>query len=86
MANGALMLPEGAFWEKAMRKLALIALSVAGLGLALTACASRYYDDRYGYYDRPYGHVEYTDRGRYNDPYYNSDSDQSRYRDYRDRY
>ena len=64
-----------------MRKLAFIALSVAGLGLALSACAPRYYDDRYGY-DRPYGHVEYTDRDRASDPYYR-DHDS---RDYRDRY
>jgi hypothetical protein len=63
-----------------MRKLTFIALSVAGLGLALSACAPRYYDDRYGYYDGYYGrHYEYADR--YHDPYYGRD-----YRDYRDRY
>ena len=39
-----------------MRKLAFIALSVAGLGLALSGCTSRYYDDRYGYY----GHRDMT--------------------------
>jgi|GEM_PF-593557 len=48
-----------------MRKLAFIALSVAGLGLALSGCTSRYYDDRYGYYGhRDYG---YADRDRYYD-------------------
>ena len=63
-----------------MRKLTFIALSVAGLGLALSACAPRYYDDRYGYNDGYYGrHYEYADR--YHDPYYDRD-----YRDYRDRY
>jgi len=44
-----------------MRKLAFIALSVAGLGLALSACTSRYYDDRYGYYG-PRDHYGYHDR------------------------
>lgn len=63
-----------------MRKLTFIALSVAGLGLALTACAPRYYDDRYGYYDRGYGH-EYGYRDRYNDPYYDRDRDDRAYRD-----
>jgi len=40
-----------------MKKFAVIALSVTGLGLALTACAPGYYDrhDRYGYYERGYG-------------------------------
>ena len=41
-----------------MRKLVLVALSVTGLGLALTACAPSYDRyDRYGYYerDRAYG-------------------------------
>lgn len=63
-----------------MRKLTFIALSVAGLGLALSACAPGYYGDRYGYYDGYYGrHYGYADR--YRDPYYGRD-----YRDYRDRY
>jgi len=62
-----------------MRKLTFIALSVAGLGLVLSACAPGYYD-RYGYYHGYYGrHYEYADR--YHDPYYDRD-----YRDYRDRY
>lgn len=65
-----------------MRKLALIALGVAGLGLTLAACAPRYYDDRYGYYDRPYGHATYGYRDRYDDRYYDRYYD----RDYRDRY
>jgi hypothetical protein len=46
-----------------MRKLAFIALSVAGLGLALSACTSRSYDDRYGYYG-PRDHYGYADRDR----------------------
>ena len=56
-----------------MRKLAVIALSVAGLGLALSACTSRYYDDRYGYYDRyssdrySYAYRDRYDRDRDND-------------------
>ncbi len=66
-----------------MKHIALIAIGLTGL--ALSGCASRYYDD--GYYDRYghyYGHVEYTDRDRYNDPYYSSrDYDQVRpYRRY----
>jgi hypothetical protein len=73
------MLPEGAFWERAMRKLTYIALSIAGLGLALSACAPGYYD-RYGYYDGYNGrHYGYADR--YHDSYYDRD-----YRAYRDRY
>lgn len=47
-----------------MKKLAFIALSVAGLGVA-TACAPRYYDDHYsrsGYYERDYR--GYGDRDR----------------------
>ena len=72
-----------------MKNIALIAMGLTAL--ALSACAPRYYDDRYdryGYYGSR-GHVEYTDRDRYNDPYYSSrDYDQSRpdYRDYRGRY
>ena len=49
-----------------MRKFAFIALSVAGLGLALSGCTSRYYDDRYGYYG-PRDHYGYYDRGGYYD-------------------
>jgi hypothetical protein len=48
-----------------MRKFAFIALSIAGLGLTLTGCASRYYDDRYGYYDGySRDHYAYSDRDR----------------------
>lgn len=73
-----------------MKNIALVAIGLTAL--ALSACAPRYYDrydryDRYGYYGQR-GHVEYTDRDRYNDPYYSSrDYDPSRpdYRDYRDR-
>lgn len=75
------MLEEGAFWERAMRKLTIIALSVAGLGLSLSACAPGYYD-RYGYYDGYYGR-NYGYADRYRDSYYDRDY---RYRDYRDRY
>jgi hypothetical protein len=76
-----------------MKKIALLAIGLTGL--ALTACAPRYYDDRYGdryvsdRYVAPRGHIEYTDRDRYNDPYYATrDADQVRghYRDYRDHY
>jgi hypothetical protein len=72
-----------------MKKIALLAIGLTGL--ALTACAPRYYDDRYAgdRYVSPRGHVEYTDRDRYNDSYYSSnDAGQvrGRYRDYRDHY
>jgi hypothetical protein len=66
-------------------------LMLALAALALSACAPRYYDDRYGY-DRYYGpapgHVEYTDRDRYDDPYYANDPAEVRdhSRDYRDHY
>ena len=58
-----------------MKKIALVAISLAGL--MLTACAPRYYDgyyDRDGYYRGYRGHA-YGER--YNDPYYGS-----RYRDH----
>ena len=63
-----------------------IALAAIGLmAVALSACASRYYDgyyDRYGYYHSDRGY--YGDRDRYNDPYYGS---RDYYGDrYRDRY
>ena len=60
-----------------MKHITLFAIALAGL--AISACAPRYYDDRYGYSDRyyPRGHIEYTDRDRYNDPYYR-DSDEVR--------
>jgi hypothetical protein len=63
--------------------------AIALAGLALSACAPRYYyDDRYdaGYYGPPPG--SYQDRDRYNDPYYDRDGDQVRghYYDWRDRY
>jgi hypothetical protein len=64
----------------------LIVTAVAGLALA--ACAPRYYGDR-GYrdgYDAPRGHIEYTDRNPYNDPYYQDDNYGRQYRDYRGRY
>jgi hypothetical protein len=48
-----------------MRKFAFIALSAVSLGFALTACAPRYYDDRYGY--GPRDHYGYYDRGGYYD-------------------
>ena len=67
-----------------MRKLIFIALSVTGLGLALTACAPRYYDDRYGSYDRP--HADYGYRDRYDDRTYDRDRNYDRDRDYRDHY
>ncbi|HEY4078270.1 MAG TPA: hypothetical protein VGM26_15175 [Rhizomicrobium sp.] len=58
-------------------------------GLVLAACAPRYYGDR-GYYRdgyyAPRGHIEYTDRYPYNDPYYQDDSYGRQYRDYRGRY
>jgi len=70
-----------------MKNITLFAIAAGAL--ALSACAPRYYDDHYrdGYY-QPRGHVEYTDRGRYNDPYYARDPNQvrDRDRDYRDRY
>jgi len=72
--------------EIAMKKIAIVAIGLTAL--ALSACAPRYYDryDRYGYYG-PRGHVEYTDRDRYDDSYYSSrDYDRTRDRDYRDRY
>jgi hypothetical protein len=73
-----------------MKNIAIIAIGLTALtlsSLALSACAPRYYDryDRYGYYGTR-GHIEYTDRDRYNDPYYSSrDYDETRpyYRDYR---
>jgi hypothetical protein len=67
-----------------MKNIAIIATGLTAL--ALSACAPRYYDryDRYGY--GPRDHIEYSDRDRYNDPYYSSrDYDENRpyYRDYR---
>ena len=47
-----------------MRKFAFVALSAVSLGFALTACAPRYYDDRYGYYGSR-DHYGYYDRDRY---------------------
>ena len=49
-----------------MRKFAFVALSAVSLGLALTACAPRYYDDRTGYYG-PRDHYGYDDRDRHYD-------------------
>jgi hypothetical protein len=70
-----------------------ILILAALAGLALTACAPRYYGDRGyrdGYYRNGYyaprGHIEYTDRYPYNDPYYQDDSYGRQYRDYRGRY
>jgi hypothetical protein len=78
---------EGASWEKDMKKLVFIALSVAGLGVALTACAPRYYDDRYdryGYYDRDYR--GYGDRDRDGVPNrYDRDRDNDGVPNYADR-
>jgi hypothetical protein len=59
-----------------MKNIALVAIGLTALtfsSLALSACAPRYYDryDRYGYYGSR-GHIEYTDRSRYDDPYYSS--------------
>ena len=53
-----------------MRKSAFFAIALAGL--ALSACAPRYYyDDRYGYDGRYYGRpAPAYDRGRYDDRYY----------------
>ena len=56
-----------------MRKFAFVALSAVSLGFALTACAPRYYDDRYGYYgprDRYYDRDGYYDRDRDGVPNY----------------
>ncbi len=68
-----------------MKKIALLAIVLTGL--ALSACAPRYYE-RDGYYrDRyaPAGGVHYTDRDRYNDRYY-SDNPGREYRDHGSRY
>jgi hypothetical protein len=63
-----------------MKTIALAAISITVV--ALSACAPRYYDgyyDRYGYNHGYRGHIEYTDRDRYDDPYYRSrDYDESR--------
>jgi hypothetical protein len=68
-----------------MRKLAFIALSVAGLGLALSACTSRYYDDRYGYYGHR-DHYGYADRDRDGVPNrYDRDRDNDGVPNYADR-
>jgi hypothetical protein len=69
-----------------MRNTAFLAVALAGL--ALSACAPRYYDDRYGYDGRYYGPPPAYDRDRYNDRYYDPDGDQvrSHYYDYRDHY
>jgi hypothetical protein len=73
-----------------MRKFVFVALSVAGLGLALSGCASRYYDDRYGYYDRynSYGPSDryYSDRDRDGIPNrYDRDRDNDGVPNYADR-
>jgi hypothetical protein len=57
-----------------MRKFAFVALSAVSLGLALTACAPRYYDDRTGY-DGPRDHYRHYDR----DGYYDRDGVPNRY-------
>ena len=57
--------------------------AIALAGLAVSACAPRYYyDDRYGsgYYGPRAGY--YSDRDRYSDPYY----DRGRYHDWHDHY
>jgi hypothetical protein len=65
-------------------------LAIALAGLALSACAPRYYDDRTvsDRYFEPRGDIEYTDRDRTNDPYYAGDNDEVRrhYRDYHEHY
>jgi hypothetical protein len=72
-----------------MKKIGLLAIALTGL--ALSACAPRYYDrdgyHRDGYRDRyaPAGGVYYSDRDRYNDRYY-SDYPNREYRDRRSRY
>jgi hypothetical protein len=60
--------------------------AIALAGLALSACAPRYYyDDRYGYDGRYYERSPYS---RYDDRYYDPNGDQvrGRYYDWRDRY
>lgn len=71
-----------------MKKIALLAIALTGL--ALSACAPRYYErDGYyhrGYHDRaPAGNIYYSDRDRYNDRYY-SDNPSREYRDRGSRY
>ena len=72
-----------------MKKIGLVVIALTGL--ALSACAPRYYDrDGYyrdGYHDRyaPRGGAHYTDRDRYNDRYY-SDNPSREYRDRGPRY
>ncbi len=63
-----------------MRTTAYVAIALAGL--ALSACAPRYYYDRYdaGYYGPQSGY--HADRERTYDPYY----DRSHYDGWRDHY
>ncbi|HEY1878160.1 MAG TPA: hypothetical protein VGG66_11855 [Rhizomicrobium sp.] len=63
-----------------MRTATFVAIALAGL--AISACAPRYYDDdRYasGHYRSPPGY--YSDRDRYHDPY-----DRGHYDDSHDHY
>ena len=68
-----------------MRKFAFVALSAVSLGFALTACAPRYYDDRYGYYGAR-DHDRYYDRDRDGIPNrYDRDRDNDGVPNYADR-
>jgi len=74
--------------ETKMKKIAIVAIGLAAV--AISACAPRYYDDRYGYnrgyHDRYYGYSDRYDRDRDGVPNrYDRDRDNDGVPNYTDR-